>query len=253
MKNIFKTYKNIYLQITEKNSNNSGFLYPLISSFLVVLIIRTLLSMLDTVFVVNEFPFQRIIFMISTGLLILGLEIGYTKFIFEKIDNKNRTVGFIFNHFHLLGKYLKGLIMFYLIVLIFSLPCILFCLYKYGMEFFDMLSGMAFDPYFQELAISFYDLNELILIISVFALIPAYIIIRLYFWSYFIIDKNLDGIQSIIASWEITKDRNFEIIIFSILIMLFNLIGIITIIGMCITAPLSYLFLCLYFRHLTSV
>jgi len=121
------------------------------------------------------------------------------------------------------------------------------------MEFFDMLSGMAFDPYFQELAISFYDLNELVLIISVFALIPAYIIIRLYFWSYFIIDKNLDGIQSIIASWKITKDRNFEIIIFSILIMLFNLIGIITIIGMCITAPLSYLFLCLYFRHLTSV
>ena len=252
MKNIFKTYKTIYGQIIEKISDNSGFLLSLISGFLTILIIRTFLSMLDTIFTGYEFPIQRIVFMISTGLLVMGLEIGYTKFIFEKIDDKNRNLGFIFNHFHILGKYLKGLIIFYVIIFIFFLPCILFCLYKYGIEFIDMLSGMIMDPYFQELAISFYDLNQLILIISIFALLPAYIMIRLYFWSYFIIDQNLDGKKAIEESWKITKDRNFEILIFSIFIMLFNVLGILTIIGMCVTAPFSYLFLCLYFRHLNS-
>ena len=76
--------------------------------------------------------------------------------------------------------------------------------------------------------------------------------IRIFFWSYFIIDKELSGINAIQKSWQLTKNRNYEILFFGIFLLLINIIGALTIIGICLTLPLSYLFVCLYFRFLIS-
>ena len=76
--------------------------------------------------------------------------------------------------------------------------------------------------------------------------------IRIFFWSYLIIDRGLTGLNSIKMSWKITKNKNLEILIFGISLLFINLLGILTIIGICITLPLSYLFVCLYFRYLLS-
>ena len=80
MGNIFSTYKIIYNQIIDYISNNKKLLISIISGFLLILIIRSILAIMDTIFIQEEFPVQRIIFILSTSLLIMGMEIGYTKF-----------------------------------------------------------------------------------------------------------------------------------------------------------------------------
>ena len=252
MNNIIKTYKIIYHQLIGHITSNSRILISIISGFLLVLIIRSLLAIMDTIFIQEEFPIQRIIFMLSTSLLIMGLEIGYTKFIFEIIDHKDRKLNFIFNHFDILGKYISGLFFYYLILMIISLPVLIYTYFKYGMEIFNIFSSALLDPYFQELAASYFDFKELMYISILFSIPVIYTMIRIFFWSYFIIDKELNGINAIQKSWELTKNRGSEILIFGISLLVINLIGALTIIGICITLPLSYLFVCLYFRLLIS-
>ena len=252
MNSILKTYKTLYKQIENLISGNFRFLIPLINGFLLMLIIRSFLTILDTIFIQDEFPLQRIIFIFSTGLLIMGIEVGYTKLIFEKIDKNNRNISFIFNNFHILGKYLLGLIFFYFIIILSFVPGIIYIFMKYGMDFFDVLANAILDPYFQELASSYFNISELLLIIILFSIPSIYITIRLFFWSYFIIDKNLSGLHAIKNSWNLTHNRTAEIIIFSIGLLIFNFLGALLIIGICITIPISYLFICLYFRYLIS-
>ena len=47
-----------------------------------------------------------IIFLISTWLLVTGIEIGYTKFIFNKIDEKSVKISDLFNYFDILPRYI---------------------------------------------------------------------------------------------------------------------------------------------------
>ena len=76
-------------------SNNTRASISIISAFLLILFIRSLLAIMDTIFIQEEFTIQRIIFILSTGLLIMGMEIGYTKFVFELIDKKERKLNYI--------------------------------------------------------------------------------------------------------------------------------------------------------------
>ena len=252
MGNIFSTYKIIYNQIIDYISNNTKLLISIISGFLLILIIRSILPIMDTIFIQEEFPVQRIIFILSTSLLIMGMEIGYTKFIFEFIDNKEKKINYIFNHFHILGKYLSGLFYYYLLLFVFSIPVLVYIYINYGIELFDVLSSALLDPYFQELATSYFDFQELLFIILLFSIPAIYVMIRIFFWSYLIIDQGQTGLNSIKMSWKITKNKNLEILIFAISLLFINLLGALTIIGICITLPLSYLFVCLYFRYLLS-
>ena len=252
MNNIFSTYKIIYNQIIDSLSNNTRASISIISGFLLILIIRSLLAIMDTIFIQEEFPIQRIIFILSTGLLIIGMEIGYTKFVFELIDKKERKLNYIFNHFHILGKYLSGLLIFYLIIILFSLPILIYTYFKYGLEIFNIFSSSLLDPYFQELATSYFNFQELAYIVILFSIPTIYVMIRVFFWSYLIIDKEYSGLLAIKTSWILTKNRNLEILTFGIALLFINLLGALTIIGICITLPLSYLFVCLYFRYLLS-
>ena len=98
------TFKNIYLQLKKLYANNPSSIISLVKGFIIVFLIRILLTTLDTIFVVDQYPIQRIIFIVSTALLIMGLEIGYTKFIFNIIDGVKVSISEIFNQFDLLGK-----------------------------------------------------------------------------------------------------------------------------------------------------
>ena len=88
MKKIISTFWIIYDEVKNYFLDLSKNIIPLISGFLIVLLIRSVLTIMDTLFIQEEFPIQRIIFILSTALLIMGLEIGYTKFVFSIIDKK---------------------------------------------------------------------------------------------------------------------------------------------------------------------
>ena len=75
--------KIIYHDMKNNFINNYKPLLTIISCFLLVFLIRSLLALVDTIFIINEYPVQRIIFIISTSLMIAGLEIGFTKLIFN--------------------------------------------------------------------------------------------------------------------------------------------------------------------------
>ena len=252
MKTNLLIIKNIYKQIVDiLKKNTRGFL-SLISGFLVILIVRMFFAIADTAFIVDEYPIQRIIFMLSTALLIMGIEIGYTKFIFNIIDNKQTNLSTLFNYFNLLGKYIIGQMIYCIIIILICLPAIIYIFYKFGNEFFEIIYNSILDPYFQELVASYFNVNELFIILLLIIIPAIYIAIRLSFWGYFIIDRKLNGILSIKNSWVLTKNKTFEITIIGLCLMIFNLIGLVSIIGICFTAPLSYLFFCLYFRHLIA-
>ena len=151
-----------------------------------------------------------------------------------------------------MGKYLLGFILYYLIILAVCIPSIIYITLQYGTEFFEILYNSFLDPYFQELVASYFNVNELFIILILLSIPAIYIAIRLSFWSYLIIDQDLNGFKAIQTSWSLTQRKSIEIILISFLLLIFNVLGIFSIIGICITAPVSYLFYCLFFRHLLA-
>ena len=252
MKTNLLTIKTIYSQlISIFKQNTRGFL-SLVSGFFIILIVRMLLSIVDTIFIANEFPIQRIIFMLSTALLVVGLEMGYNKLIFNIIDNDEASLSTVFNYFNLLGQYIIGQLIYCLIVVVVCLPSIIYIVLQYGNKFFEVIYHSVFDPYFQELVTSYFNVNELFIILFLLLIPGIYIAIRLSFWLYFIIDKKLTGQEAIKHSWLLTKNKAGEILIIGLCLIVFNIIGLISIIGICFTAPVSYLFFCLYYRYLLA-
>jgi len=252
MKRNFLIIKTIYSSMLSIFKSTSNGWISLVSGFLIIFSARMFFTATDTIFIVDEYPLQRIIFMISTALLLIGLEIGYTKFIFQIIDNKSPTLKTIFNNFNLLNQYIVGQLLYCLMILLTCLPAIIFIFIKYDNKIFEIIYNSILDPYFQELINSYVNLQELFFIFVLLSIPIVYIAVRLTFWSYFLVDKNYTGIDAIKASWSLTQNKNLEIIFIGVALIVLNLLGIISIIGIFFTAPISYLFYCLYFRYLLS-
>ena len=69
MKNNITIFSNLYMlynEIKKLISNNSKAFISIISAFLLVFLIRSLLAIIDTIFIAEEYPIQRIIFILST-------------------------------------------------------------------------------------------------------------------------------------------------------------------------------------------
>ena len=231
-------------------SNNYKIFISIISGFMLVFLIRSVLALLDALFAIDEYPIQRILFMISSTCLIIGLEIGFTKIIFSALDAKKILIHNIFNSFHLLGKYFQGLLCFYGIVLISTIPAIFFLYFQSSGDFFSLLYYSMEDPYFQELVFSYFDLKNILIVVLLLFLPIMYVCLRLFLWSYFVIDQELSGYLAIKHSLKLTENKVSEILCYLFLILLFNLFGLLSIIGICFTIPLTYMFLCKYYRLL---
>ena len=103
-------FKTIYNKIKEFYVNNPQNILSIISAFILVLIIRFVLLSIDTIFLANDYSIQYIIFLVSTWFLVTGIEIGYTKFIFNKIDDKDVKISDLFNYFDILPRYIIGIL-----------------------------------------------------------------------------------------------------------------------------------------------
>jgi hypothetical protein len=134
--NILNNAKIVCKDLKTIYSNNYKIFISIISGFMLIFLIRSLLALLDALFAIDEYPVQRILFMLSSTCLIIGLEIGFTKIIFNALDAKKILIHNIFNSFHLLGKYLQGLLCFYGLVLISIIPALFFLYFQYNGNFF---------------------------------------------------------------------------------------------------------------------
>ena len=246
--NLYITYNQIKLFIV---GDTKKFI-SIISAFLLVFLIRSSLAIIDTLFIANEFPIQRIIFILSTSLMIMGLEIGFTKCIFHILDNKKIFISNIFNYFHLLGSYILGTLIYYCSISVGIIPGFLYLYSKYSGESINIMYTSIGDPYFQELISAYFNSLDLLILLFIIVIPAIYISLRLSFWSYFVIEKETSGIDAIKRSYTITKNKELEIICYVFLILIFNILGLLSIVGICFTAPLTYMFLCKYYRLLAE-
>ena len=191
--NILSNAKIICKDLKTIYSDNYKIFISIISGFMLIFLIRSLLALLDALFAIDEYPVQRILFMLSSTCLIIGLEIGFTKIIFNALDAKKILIHNIFNSFHLLGKYLQGLLCFYGLVFIAIIPALFFLYSQSSGNFFSMLYHSMEDPYFQELVFSYFDLKNVLIVVLLLVVPVLYLCIRLFLWSYFVIDQELTG------------------------------------------------------------
>ena len=83
---ILNNAKMILHDLKVSYKENYKLFISIISSFMLVFLIRSTLALLDSIFVIDEYPLQRILFMVSSTCLIIGLEIGFTKTILKGLD-----------------------------------------------------------------------------------------------------------------------------------------------------------------------
>jgi len=245
-------FKSVYNRIREFYFKNPQNLISIISAFLLVLIIRFILLSIDTVFLANDYSVQYIIFLISTWLLVTGIEIGYTKFIFNKIDEKSVKISDLFNYFDILPRYIFGILLNLLIIITSILPAIVFVYYKYGPQLITTFIDSINDPYFKELIDSYFNSTDVIIIFSLILIPVIYIQLRLCFFNFYIIDKRCAVMDAMKKSWEITENHILSILIYFLIFVVFNLLGMLSMIGIFFTAPISYLFFCIYFRFINK-
>tara|TARA_Y100000590_G_scaffold451941_2_gene594205 strand:- start:494 stop:1258 length:765 start_codon:yes stop_codon:yes gene_type:complete len=250
--NIFNNAIIIYNDLKKSYQDNYKLLITIISSFLLLFLIRSTLALLDTLFTIDEYPIQRILFMISSTLLIVGLEIGFTKIIFNALNLKKIFISNIFNYFHLLSKYIIGLLLFYGILIICSAPAVGYLYYQTEGNIISIVYNSVNDMYFQEMILSYLNLPTIIIISLLLVLPTLYISLRLFLWSYYVIDKEIDGYSAIQESIKKTQNIIPEILCYLMCIALFNILGLLSVVGICLTIPLSYIFLCKYYQLLSK-
>ena len=245
-------FKTTYNKIKEFYLKNPQNIFNIISGFILVLIIRFMLLSIDTIFLANDYSIQYIIFLVSTWLLVTGIEIGYTKFIFNKIDNKSVKIFDIFNYFDILPRYILGILLNFMISAVCMLPAIVFIYYKYGPQLINTIIDSLSDPYYKELIDSYFNFSDIIIILSLICIPLLFVQLRLCFFNFYIIDKNYTVLDAVKKSWRITENHISNILIYFLLFIIFNILGIISMVGMFFTIPISYLFFCMYYRLINN-
>ncbi len=126
------------------------------------------------------------------------------------------------------------------------------------LEFVDGKKPELKDLYYKKKVFNFIlasILRPLIVIAGlILFIIPGVIFaIKFQFSEYLIVDKKMDAIESLQASWEMTKGVKWNLFLFGLLLGLINLLGLLClIVGLIITVPLSMLATAYVYRKLLS-
>jgi uncharacterized membrane protein len=132
------------------------------------------------------------------------------------------------------------------------LPGLIYIIIRSNYEIFNIIQNSLDDIYFQQLISSYFNEYDLLIIILLILIPAIYSMVRLCFWNYCLIDKNISGLSAILKSFKITRKKELEIILYFFIFLILNIIGILTILGMLFTIPMTYLFFAKYYRLLNQ-
>lgn len=91
------------------------------------------------------------------------------------------------------------------------------------------------------------------LVSLIVAIVTIYVALRLWFAMYYVVDKGMDGVSAIKASWEKTKGSVLVLFVLMLLLILLNFVGVLAlIVGLLITIPLSFLSVTITYRKFQS-
>jgi len=79
-----------------------------------------------------------------------------------------------------------------------------------------------------------------------------YFLIRFYFFDYFLVDKKMGPIESLKESWHATKGSTWNLFLLFLVLILINILGgLVFLIGLFVTIPVSMLALAFVYRKLS--
>ena len=179
---------------------------------------------------------QFILFRLASNLFGMGLTLGSIRIILDVIGGVETKIENLFNSFQLLIPYIGAYLLFSLGMLLLFIPFSrLIISTDSGLKLVESFLSGDIDVLVQLMA---YSINFKYLFLY---FIPCfYMWIKIQFFPYFIISKEMGSIEALKKSYEITDGQEVTLILFFMTLIMINLVGIIPLgLGLVFTIPFS--------------
>ena len=166
-------------------------------------------------------PMKNFLFLIASVLFITGLNLGFIQASIDCIKNKKISPMQLFTSFDILFIYLLSTIIYIFVQFCVAMPglMILFIMLNFNFPSIFTIAGLF---------ISFFP--------------TIYLSIRLQFYVYFLIDQKRGCLESLMASFKISKGFTYQIFIISAILSIIIQVSIIPLfIGLLVALPYSKL------------
>jgi hypothetical protein len=179
---------------------------------------------------------QFILFRLASNLFGMGLTLGSIRIILDVIGGVETKIENLFNSFQLLIPYIGAYLLFLLGILLLFIPFSpLIISTDSGLKLVESFLSGDIDALVQLMA---YSINFKYLFL--YFLPCFYMWIKIQFFPYFIISKEMGSIEALKKSYEITDGQEVTLILFFMTLIMINLVGIIPLgLGLVFTIPFS--------------
>ena len=179
---------------------------------------------------------QFILFRLASNLFGMGLTVGSIRIILDVISGVETKIENLFNSFQLLIPYIGAYLLFSLGMLLLFIPFSrLIISTDSGLKLVESFLSGDINALVQLMAYSI-NFNYLFLY-----LLPCfYMWIKIQFFPYFIISKEMGAIEALKKSYEITEGQSVNLVLFFMTLIMINLLGLIPLgLGLVFTIPFS--------------
>jgi len=179
---------------------------------------------------------QFILFRLASNLFGMGLTLGSIRIILDVIGGMETKIENLFNSFQLLIPYIGAYLLFSLGMLLLFIPFSrLIISTDSGLKLVESFLSGDINALVQLMAYSI-NFNYLFLY-----LLPCfYMWIKIQFFPYFIISKEMGPIEALKKSYEITEGQSVNLVLFFMTLIMINLLGLIPLgLGLVFTIPFS--------------
>ena len=179
---------------------------------------------------------QFILFRMASNLFGMGLTLGSIRIILDVIGGVETKIENLFNSFQLLIPYIGAYLLFSLGMLLLYIPFSrLIISTDSGLKLVESFLSGDIDVLIQLMA---YGINFNYLFLY---LLPCfYMWIKIQFFPYFIISKEMGPIEALKKSYEITEGQSVNLVLFFMTLTMINLLGLIPLgLGLVFTIPFS--------------
>lgn len=179
---------------------------------------------------------QFLLFRVASNLFSMGLTLGSIRIVLDVIGSVDTKIENLFNSFQLLIPYIAGYLLYSFGILLLFIPFSrLLISNDSGLKIVEAFLLGDMEALVQLLAYSI-NFNYLFL----YFLPCFYMWIKIQFFSYFIISEELGPIEALKKSYAITEGESVNLVLFLMMLLMINLIGIIPLgLGLVITIPFS--------------
>lgn len=112
----------------------------------------------------------------------------------------------------------------------------------------------AYPQYFVNLLVSSILFGLIVGVGLILLIVPGiYLALRLQFYSYYVVDKNAGITDSLKMSWEKTRGKVLDLLLFALLLIALNILGALALlVGLLVTIPVSFVAVTLLYRKLAA-